>query len=226
MNRKYFETLCKMSQKELKKHLFKVLKKDGNTVKADGFIYRQGTMPICLVAHLDTVHTHLPKRFDYTDGRLSSPQGIGGDDRCGVYIILELLKRFDVSVVFCEDEEIGCVGADKFVKTDYCENLGVDFIIEIDRKGNNDAVFYDCENEEFTQYILSTGYFNEQYGSFTDICSIAPVVGCAAVNLSSGYYNAHFTSEYVIMSEVDRIIKEIGKLIRNHDGTFYTSGVR
>ena len=53
----------------------------------------------------------------------------------------------------------------------------------------------------------------EVYGSFTDICEIAPVVGCAAVNLSIGYYKAHTTSEYTVLSEMERSIQEACKIL-------------
>ena len=95
MNRKYFEYLCKMPQRQLKLHLADKLEKyDGDTVYRDGYIYHKGTHPVLLVAHLDTVHKNPPKKFVYKNGALSSPSGIGGDDRCGVYIILDILKKY------------------------------------------------------------------------------------------------------------------------------------
>ena len=48
-----------------------------------------------------------------------SPQGIGGDDRCGVWMILQILRTANCHVLFCEDEEVGCVGAKKFTKRSF-----------------------------------------------------------------------------------------------------------
>ena len=69
-----------------------------------------------------------------------SPQGIGGDDRAGVYMILEIIKQANCHVLFCEDEEIGDIGAKKFVKSNM--PLPVYYIIELDRQRHNDAVYY------------------------------------------------------------------------------------
>lgn len=203
-----FRKICKMSQKDLKKFVADSLKKTyKDVVVGDGYVYAQGTFPVLLVAHLDTVHANLPTIFKYdnkTDS-LSSPQGIGGDDRCGVYMILQVVKKYNCSVLFCEDEEIGGVGATKFTKTNLARNLEFNYIIEFDRQGCNDAVFYNCDNEEFEEFITKD-YYKTAWGTFSDISILAPFFKCAAVNLSCGYYNAHTAKEYVVLSEMDESI--------------------
>lgn len=210
-----FQYICKMSQKDLKKFIANDLKyTHDKIIVEDGFVYAQGTFPVLLVAHLDTVHKQAPTKFVYDTKKdaLSSPQGIGGDDRCGVYMIHEIVKKFNCSVLFCEDEEIGAIGADKFTKSELSKNLEFNYIIELDRKGNNDAVFYDCDNEDFEKFITKD-FYKTSWGSFSDISIVAPYLGCAAVNLSCGYYNAHTTSEYVVLSEMKKSIQEVCKIL-------------
>lgn len=203
-----FRQLCKMSQKDLKKFVAKALEATHESVHVgDGYVYAQGTFPVLLVAHLDTVHEHLPKTimFNKQNGSLSSPQGIGGDDRCGVYMVLEVIKKYNCSVLFCEDEESGGIGATKFTKTKLAKNLGFNYIIEFDRQGSNDAVFYHCDNEEFERFITQD-FYKTAWGTFSDISILAPFFGCAAVNLSCGYYSPHTKNEYVVLSEMDESI--------------------
>ena len=58
---KEFEKLCRMSQKMLKNDVkHKLCRTHKNVVNADGFIYAEGTFPVLLMAHLDTVHKTLP----------------------------------------------------------------------------------------------------------------------------------------------------------------------
>ena len=127
-------------------------------------MFAKGSFPVLLVAHLDTVHENLPTEIIEENGTLSSPQGIGGDDRCGVYMIFEVIKKFDCSVLFCEDEELGSIGAKKFVKSNASNNLDFNYIIEFDRKGSIDAVFYKCKNKEFEDFITSD-YFKTNIGT-------------------------------------------------------------
>ena len=212
---KEFIKLCQKSQKQLKCFLSKELQKKYTDVREeDGFLYAQGTFPVLLVAHMDTVHKTLPVNLelDKESMTLSSPQGIGGDDRCGIYMILQIIKRFPCSVLFTEDEEIGCIGARKFAQQSWVKDLQFNYMIELDRAGWNDAVFYDCDNKDFEKFILQE-FFELKYGSYTDICEIAPVVGCAAVNLSCGYYKAHTVNEYVSLREMRQSIKEVLKLL-------------
>lgn len=203
---KNFVKLCKMSQKDLKKYTKNTLLKIGypKVTVGDGFVYAQGELPILLVAHLDTVHKELPKIIYYDDIKqvLSSPEGIGGDDRCGVYMIFEVIKKHKCSVLFCEDEEIGAKGAEKFVASKVSKGLEFNYIMEFDRRGSNDAVFYDCDNSDFEKFITKK-FFKTAYGSFSDISVLAPELGCAAVNLSCGYYNAHALDEYVVWGEMN-----------------------
>lgn len=139
-----------------------------------------------------------------------SPQGIGGDDRCGVYMILELLRDFKCHVLFCEDEECGGVGANKFTASKI--HPKVNYIVEMDRRGSNDAVFYRCDNPEFTDFVLGFG-FEENHGSFSDISVVAPYLKTAAVNISAGYFNEHRQHEYIDMYAVENNIRRIGEMI-------------
>lgn len=182
------------------------------------FLYIEGDAPYMLVAHLDTVHKSSPSIICYSkDGNyMMSPQGIGGDDRCGVYIILTLLAKlpFKPYVLFTMDEEIGGLGASAFIN-DYmvCNDIpDLKYIVEYDRKGNDDCVFYDCDNEEFVNFVEQFG-FTESYGTFSDISVIAPELGVAAVNLSSGYYNPHTEHEYVSFNDMHDIIEKSLKML-------------
>ena len=86
MSISHFESILKMTQRELKEHLVQQLRThDYEPVRKSGFLYAEGTVPVLLVAHLDTVHTHRPDIICCSeDGRyLMSPYGIGGDDRAG-----------------------------------------------------------------------------------------------------------------------------------------------
>lgn len=212
---KVFENICQMTQDEVKAHVAAALSETHSyVVVADGYVFAQGSFPVLLVAHMDTVHQEVPHLMVHnrTLGTISSPTGIGGDDRCGIYMVLEVVKKYNCSVLFCEDEEVGGVGARKFAKSDLIGQLDFNYIIEFDRKGSNDAVFYDCDNPEFTDFITKE-FYKETYGSFSDISIVAPELGCAAVNLSCGYYNAHTNEEYVVLAEMDASIEAACKIL-------------
>ena len=212
---KRFERLCVIDQHSLKHKLERELKNSGKeVVDGNGFLYAKGDIPILLTAHLDTVHKQLPKEIIYEKGRISSPQGIGGDDRCGVYMVMEIIKEFPCHVIFFEDEEKGGIGSDKFTETELCESLKgkLNYAIDLDRMNSHDAVYYSQDNFTFEKFIESK-FWKIAYGSFTDICNICPVLECAGVNLSCGYYKHHTTGEYVVLAEMENAIKEVKKLI-------------
>lgn len=211
------------------KELFSIIKKayGAKVISRNGsYVLVMGDAPVLLVAHLDTVHKTPVKTICKSDDGdiLMSPQGIGGDDRCGVYALMKTHERSEVKpwLLFTCDEEVGGKGADKFAD-DYCAKRtpkalrNVKLLIEIDRKGENDAVYYDCDNRELEQYITDKG-FETDFGSYSDISTIAQEMGVAAVNLSSGYYNAHTTHEYIVRSQLEQTINKVIEIVAESCG--------
>lgn len=212
---KTFEEICKMTQQGVKGYMHSYLVECGYApISEDGFLYAKGDIPVLLVAHMDTVHKEQCKEINNNNGKLSSPQGIGGDDRCGVFIIMNIINELKCSVLLCEDEESGLVGAAKFTKTDYINNLDVNFMVEFDRKGNNDAVFYTCYNKEFQDFVVDSTGYKFATGSCSDISKLMPASGIAAVNLSCGYYKAHTVDEFVVYDEMMDVVEAARALIK------------
>lgn len=208
------ESIVKLNQQELKKALAAELTGIGYLpISKKGFLYAEGDVPVLLVAHLDTVHKQPVAHICYSEDRqvMMSPEGIGGDDRCGVYMILEIIKQARCHVLFTEDEEIGCIGARDFAKSKL--RPSVNYIVEVDRRGSNDAVFYQCDNPEFNEFVCCFG-FEEARGSFSDISVIAPGFGVAAVNISAGYYNEHSRHEYISLGVLERNIGLITEMVQ------------
>lgn len=224
----FFAEICMLTQEELKIVLPTFLKNRGyeDVIVEDGYIYAKGDIPIVLTAHMDTVHKNPVETYTEViskDGlhAIYSPQGIGGDDRCGVYMILRIIEEHKCSVVFCEDEEKGCIGSRKFCNTDHINDLkNCKYMIGLDRAHSKDAVFYDCDNKEFIDFICENTGHKEAWGSYSDISHLAPAAGIAAVNLSCGYYHAHSESEYVVIEEMKETIDAVKYLIGVECGQF------
>lgn len=213
---KSLEDFLKLTQKQLFTELRRMYKGQTNICK-NKYILVKGEAPVLLVAHLDTVHYMPVKDICMTkdENILMSPQGIGGDDRCGVYALNVVYEQSEVKpwLLFTCDEEVGCVGTKAFCSKHQKGVLPKELdelklIVEIDRRGMNDAVYYNCGNENFKDYIIGKGFKTAQ-GSFSDISYIAPELSVAAVNLSSGYYNAHTLHEYINRNHLNEIIKAV-----------------
>lgn len=214
-----FKTILQTTQKELKAFCASELKKYYKGVQnRKAFIYCKGELPVLLVAHLDTVHRQKPTDifYDQEQDVMWSPQGIGGDDRCGIFAILNLLEKgFRPHVLFTTDEEIGGVGAEAFVKAKI-PLKGVKYLVELDRRGEKDMVFYDCGNQDFKDYVETFG-FEENYGSFSDISTLSPEYDIASVNLSIGYYSEHHIEEYIKLRHMVNTIDKVAQMLSDID---------
>ena len=92
---KPLEDYLRPTQKELFSKLC-AMYRDRAVICKNKYIIVRGEAPVMLLAHLDTVHKE-PVKHICKNGNgniLMSPQGIGGDDRCGVHSLLgELADR-------------------------------------------------------------------------------------------------------------------------------------
>lgn len=216
-----FKHILGLKDGALKHAMFEYLNKRYNTVvNTKEYVYAIGNIPIALVAHLDTVYVAPPKRIfhDQKQNIMWSPEGIGADDRAGVFAIIKLLRQgLRPHVILTTDEEIGALGAQALAKL---PNPFPDlrYIIQLDRRGSNDCVFYGCNNQEFVKYIESFG-FVEAYGTFTDISILCPSWGVAGVNLSIGYIDEHSIAETLYVNSMLYTIEKVGQMLKEKKDT-------
>lgn len=116
------------------------------------------------------------------------------------------------TVIFTTDEELGCLGASALVAKYPTAPWPINYIIELDRQGANDCVFYQCNNPEFEDYIEKYGFIND-FGSFSDISAICPKWGIAGVNLSIGYLDEHSLQETLHVRFWERTIRQVKMML-------------
>lgn len=195
----------------------------------DNYVFAKGTLPVCLVAHLDTVYKTPPTTIlKSLDGNImSSLEGIGGDDRCGIYTILCILETLYQenskgeypSILFTVDEEIGCIGAKEAAKEIKNDSSAFNFLIELDRRGSNDMVFYTTNNSEFETFIGKFG-FKKANGSSSDIKYLEQEWNVAASNLSIGYFNEHQKqSEYINLKYMIKTAIKVISIVKESKNT-------
>lgn len=216
-----FQKICSVSEDSLLHIMSKYLRKKYKEVYATAdYVYAIGEKePIMLVAHMDTVFPRSPKDFYYDKEKnvIWSPEGGIGDDRAGVFAIIKILDDgYRPSVLFTTREESGGGGAKIFSSIHKEPKTPLKYIIELDRRGKDDCVFYNCDNEDFTEYVSSFGFI-EDWGSFSDISIICPDWEIAGVNLSIGYENEHSYSELLKVSPLLATIKKVKQMLKDSD---------
>jgi len=223
-----YRWLFTKTQAELLDILPKMMEKyysEEKIIAIPDFILVEGTIPICLVAHMDTVHITKPTEtqlvYNILGHSYSSPFGIGADDRAGIIAILEILKKgFRPHIIFTTDEEIGGLGADMFTNVFPKFPFDLKYFIQIDRKGNGEAVFYDCDNGLFELYINDAG-FHTEIGSFTDIATFMQFYDIAGVTISAGYLDEHTKTETLYVGALEYTIAGVIRLLEDAPNAEY-----
>lgn len=154
------------------------------------YSFNKTPSPICLVAHVDTYQRPVID-FGIKDNYLFNTNGVlGGDDRVGCYFISQL-KQFGYSILLCNGEESGGLGAIK--AAEQCDFSGIKLFVEFDYPGYMQYAVYLPQKKKLHTIVQSFGY-KECIGSFTDIAIINSIPG---LNLSVAYYNQHTDKEHI-----------------------------
>ena len=191
-----------MPQKELANFVKDFAKKNGwepREYKGSAILVKSG--PILLSSHLDVVGNKVPKSRDVIFNgkhiflRKKAKTVLGGDDRCGVWLMLKLLekKQLNYSYLFCFDEEGGCKGS---------SNLDPELLapfncfIGLDRRGGNNFALYGYDNDELNYIFVEEGW-SPVMGTITDVATLSSRTGTACVNLSVGFDQEHSSREAI-----------------------------
>ena len=183
-----------------------VVIKDNNiyVTKGDADVYP------CIVAHTDTVHSihKYYKVFDddnclFAFNSESGKQvGVGGDDKVGIWLALEMLVSFDkIKCAFFHSEEIGCVGSSQ-ADMEWFKDVG--YCLQGDRRGCEDFInnisgkLFSKAFSKAIAPILKEYKYKETSGAITDVGQLAENgIGVCVANMSCGYYEPHSDEEIV-----------------------------
>ena len=196
-------------------------------VKGNIFSLR-GAKPF-LNAHMDTVQDmndyYLAKFVSIKENAIIDGLGvIGGDDKCGIYIILRMLEKgYDINFAFTVSEEVGTVGSSFLVKTRRKDLKKCLYGITLDRKGNSDIICHDngygtIEFENALELVGKEFGYKPEMGVLSDADEFNECMSCA--NLSVGYYRAHTKKEFVILNDLINAEKFAEKIITTIDKSF------
>jgi len=158
------------NEKKMRKFISKYVKENCGDVKMSTDQFgnllcvkgKSKTYP-CVAAHMDQVQRNHSKDFTVVEiggdvigwsPKCHEQQGLGADDKNGIYICLQLLEEFDIlKVAFFVGEEVGCKGSSqvdlKFFKD--CR-----FIIEPDRRGGDDLITSMCVGDVCSEHFIES----------------------------------------------------------------------
>jgi len=187
----------------------------------------------CVVSHTDTVH-YLDKINVIEVEKLNAqgelkpsltavndkglPTGIGGDDKCGVFACMKLLKELpNIKAAFFVSEETGCHGSKK-ADENFFKNVG--YVIQFDAPENwmitekcFGQILFDRNTEFFEKCdkVLSSSMVKENMEymvhPYTDVYALRGKFDFSCINFSIGYYDYHTADEYVVIEDVFNGIK-------------------
>ena len=180
----------------------------------------------CVVSHIDQVqHTH-SKDFEvyqvantlvgYSQ-KNKRFEGLGADDKNGIWVCLNCLLDFDViKCAFFVEEEIGCGGsrAANFEWFGDCR-----FVLQCDRRNGSDLItkigWEDLCSQDFLNAI---GYEQFGYrpttGMMTDVETLKDNgVELSMLNISCGYYEPHTDNEFTVIDELENCLNFVEHII-------------
>jgi putative aminopeptidase FrvX len=193
----------------------------------------------CVISHTDTVHNidtinireeYLPNAQKELKLSLKAyndegfPTGIGGDDKCGIFACLELLKELPyLKAAFFVSEETGCHGS-RNSDPEFFKNVG--YAIQFDAPENwmiteycygtqlfkRESEFFQKCDSVLKESFQKTEYMRHPY---TDVQALKEKYDFQCINISIGYYDYHTRNEYVVVEDVYNGIEAGRKMIQS-----------
>lgn len=193
-----------------------------------------------LVCHLDQVQTIHSEDFEVRqeNGILygwsetnQQREGLGADDKNGIYICLRCLEECPRLKVFMAiGEEKGCIGSNRADMSFFADSL---YVLEPDCKGGEEIHTnlkgIPCASTDFEQALLEVNsqlsIVNCQFaitpGKGSDIFALTlNAIGVSCANIPAGYHNPHKDDEYTVIAELEHTLSFIRHFVTTEHRRF------
>lgn len=158
-------------------------------------------------------------------------EGLGADDKNGVWICLRCLEECTCLKVFMAvGEEKGCIGSNRADMSFFSDSL---YVLEPDCKGGEEIHTnlkdIPCASGEFGQALLEANsqlptvncQFTITPGKGSDIFALTlNGIGVSCANIPVGYHNPHKDDEYTVISELEHAFAFVRHFVTNEHRRF------
>ena len=179
-----------------------------------------------LACHLDQVQKVHSEDFEVRQdedklygwsGQNQRQEGLGADDKNGIWICLRCLEECPrLKVFMAVGEEKGCIGSNRADMRFFDDSL---YVLEPDCKGGEEVHTnlkeIPCASEEFIKalHLEANGYILTD-GKGSDIFALTlNNIGVSCANIPAGYHLPHKDDEYTLVSELEHSFKYIKQTI-------------
>jgi putative aminopeptidase FrvX len=180
-----------------------------------------------LSSHMDTVKRNQTLLLEENEISIKSNSILGGDDSCGVAIILTLLfeRKLKFNWILTSREEIGGIGSKYFLKNNKQLLENQNFGLILDRKGNSDIIctYNEYGGADLEKALLTIGKkynYKSAMGVWSDCDRFREATPCA--NISVGYYNQHTEKEYIVYEDLYKAYQYTKDIIINLQNTQFS----
>lgn len=155
-------------------------------------------------------------------------EGLGADDKNGIYIALHCLEECPrLKVFMAVGEEKGCIGSNHADMSFFEDSL---YVLEPDCKGGKEIHTVlrgiPCASKDFEEALqVEANGFEITDGKTSDILALTlNNIGVSCANIPAGYYQPHKDDEYTLLSELEHslayILKTIPRLQKRYPHTY------
>ena len=186
-----------------------------------------------LVCHLDQVQELHSEDFEVRqDGdrlygwseKNQQREGLGADDKNGIYICLRCLEECPcIKVFMAVGEEKGCIGSNRADMSFFSDSL---YVLEPDCKGGQEVHInlkgVSCASDEFIKAMqLEANDYTLTDGKGSDIFALTlNGIDVSCANIPAGYHNPHKDDEYTVITELEHTLSFIRHFITTEHHRF------
>ena len=186
-----------------------------------------------LACHLDQVQTLHSDDFEVREenGTLygwseqnQQREGLGADDKNGIWICLRCLEKCPrLKVFIAVGEEKGCIGSNRANMSFFADSL---YVLEPDCKGGEEVHTnlrgIPCASMDFEKALqIEQHGYSITDGKTSDILALTlNNIGVSCANIPAGYYQPHKDDEYTVVAELEKCLAFVRYIVTTLDKRF------
>ena len=151
-------------------------------------------------------------------------EGLGADDKNGIYICLRCLEECPcVKVFMAVGEEKGCIGSSRADMSFFKDSL---YVLEPDCKGGQEVHTnlkgVPCASDEFVKALqLEANDYTLTDGKGSDIFALTlNGIGVSCANIPAGYHLPHKDDEFTVVAELEHTLAFIRHFVTTEHRRF------
>lgn len=204
----HLDKILKLTDEGLSIRMEKELFRQGyNVIHGNGYYFAEGSIPVLLIAHINSIHEEQPIEICKSENFWMAPEGIGGENRCGIYALLQIVRHYHCHILLLNDKINNNITS---LLNGLSEDFYIAFAIDLALEGKNECLIHRCTDVMIRSALKERGY---ELTPSAAILEFPKNLKLTYISISTGFYDSYLQSERICIDDVWHSVRTIERIL-------------